>query len=1258
MTIELIALHNLTSLAGTHTIDFTAEPLRSAGLFAITGDTGAGKSTLLDAVCLALYGKAPRLENVERLSQDQREDAAENLPELSPQDARSFLRKGTDEGWARVRFVNSSGERYEAEWKVRVNRNGHLNKAERSLSTVSNRGQLTLIASGINETQQAIEQAVGLDYAQFSRTVILAQNSFANFLKARHADKSALLEKLTGTDIYSEISKRIFTLTKEAEAEVNLLSAQREATAQGQLPEAELRETNERIALFDTEILHLEKRALHLEETIRWHEQHNAAETELRNASQAFDEANRQLLVLRGDELKLERYDAVQPFRTRFEQLRALKEVGDGIKEAETELARRAAEQRQLLERAEQQFATARERKNGAEEQLRHKQPDIAEGHAIEGEIKRLAEAGDHAAALLEVAMKKVAERDNELQKRNEEQQQLKRQLEALRLRRQELENHHSTFERFQMVNERLQIFAEVVRENKFLHLKHDEDSRRRSEMQATFEEATRKRGALEDRKEALRAAVLVHRKAIGGLEASYLHRTLNEAKQKHASLKEAKRSWQHIVQGYQQIDNLRADIERHTRKLEQFKTEHRRVEMEEITLRERFLQLERAYTLSQISEIKKLRRELKEGMPCPVCGSAHHPYHTEVAQYSGETQTQLEREYNDAKANFNAKAAQREKLSLEISSREAELVSEQTTMKRLTSQQTDLESDWQHFADLDPSFKDCSPGVNRDARFTTVDMLLDSMQQKVDDIEQQIVHFENHSNSIAGLSAEIEQIDEQLTESKKNTEKLEVDLRVLYQSLDNTQNALRETDARQAQLYKDLDQILTLTGWEEGEVDSYCKRLAELYNDWNAVNQGIEDGENRQALLDGQIDFLNTRLESERAEVNTRREERDRYRESIGERNDRLRRLFGEYTPAQLTQSLQERIKEQTALFETAQTAYREAQSNLHLLEGQQENQRNEAIRNDENRRAVALELDVAITQFNSNHTPLQMAELSEIFADPRDWKALRGLLDERREAKLIAEQNRERAQKRYLELEAQAARINHEAADGDPVEMDLNVLMAQRTQLNDELNRQREAVGEQRRRIQRHEESLREAENYNKKIDKARNNAEEWGRLHELFGSADGKRFRDLAQTLTFSFLVEHANHHLRRLTSRYQLNVLKGTLALEVIDHDMLDEHRFVHSLSGGETFIVSLALALGLASLSSSTLNIGSLFIDEGFGNLDEESLDLVLTTLSALEAGQGRKVGVVSHTEQIRTQIAPQIRVERHGSGGSAQIRIL
>lgn len=120
---------------------------------------------------------------------------------------------------------------------------------------------------------------------------------------------------------------------------------------------------------------------------------------------------------------------------------------------------------------------------------------------------------------------------------------------------------------------------------------------------------------------------------------------------------------------------------------------------------------------------------------------------------------------------------------------------------------------------------------------------------------------------------------------------------------------------------------------------------------------------------------------------------------------------------------------------------------------------------------------------------------------------------------------------------------------------------------------------------------------------------------------------------------------------------MNVFPGSLTLEVVDHDMLDERRYVNSLSGGETFIVSLALALGLASLSSTTLNIGSLFIDEGFGHLDEASLGLVLDALAALEDSQGRKVGVVSHTEQIRAQIAPQIKVVKQGAGGTSTIEV-
>ena len=118
------------------------------------------------------------------------------------------------------------------------------------------------------------------------------------------------------------------------------------------------------------------------------------------------------------------------------------------------------------------------------------------------------------------------------------------------------------------------------------------------------------------------------------------------------------------------------------------------------------------------------------------------------------------------------------------------------------------------------------------------------------------------------------------------------------------------------------------------------------------------------------------------------------------------------------------------------------------------------------------------------------------------------------------------------------------------------------------------------------------------------------------------------------------------------------MPGTLTLEIIDRDMFDEHRYVSSLSGGETFVVSLALALGLATLSSHNLSIGSLFIDEGFGNLDHASLDLVMSALSNLENAQGRKVGVISHTDQIRSQIRPQIRLVKQPAGGKSKIEIV
>ncbi|MCX8520967.1 MAG: exonuclease SbcC, partial [Rhodoferax sp.] len=135
-------------------------------------------------------------------------------------------------------------------------------------------------------------------------------------------------------------------------------------------------------------------------------------------------------------------------------------------------------------------------------------------------------------------------------------------------------------------------------------------------------------------------------------------------------------------------------------------------------------------------------------------------------------------------------------------------------------------------------------------------------------------------------------------------------------------------------------------------------------------------------------------------------------------------------------------------------------------------------------------------------------------------------------------------------------------------------------------------------------------------------------WSQLGELIGSADGKKFRNFAQQLTLDILLGYGNRHLQGLSRRYLLQRIKDSLGLLVVDQDMGDELRSVHSLSGGESFLVSLALALGLASLSSHRVKGESLFIDEGFGSLDSDSLRLAMDALDQLQ-GQGRKVGVIS-----------------------------
>lgn len=166
----------------------------------------------------------------------------------------------------------------------------------------------------------------------------------------------------------------------------------------------------------------------------------------------------------------------------------------------------------------------------------------------------------------------------------------------------------------------------------------------------------------------------------------------------------------------------------------------------------------------------------------------------------------------------------------------------------------------------------------------------------------------------------------------------------------------------------------------------------------------------------------------------------------------------------------------------------------------------------------------------------------------------------------------------------------------------------------------------------------------------------ADIWQQLSSVMGSSDGKVFRNAAQQMTLDVLLFYTNGHLKDLAKRYRLERVAKSLGLQVIDQDMGDEVRSVHSLSGGESFLVSLALALGLASLSSQRVKVESLFIDEGFGSLDAETLRVAMDALDILQS-QGRKVGVISHVAEMTERIPTQIQV-RKGAGGKSTVHVI
>lgn len=1206
MKILAIRLKNLASLAGPFEIDFTAEPLASAGLFAITGPTGAGKSTLLDALCLALFGAVPRLNNTGR---DAKVPDADG--EITTGDPRTLLRRGTGEGYAEVDFVGVDGRRYRARWEANRAREKASGKLQASRQSLRDIDQDQLLASQKGEYKTQLEAALGLNFEQFTRAVLLAQSEFSAFLKADDNDRSELLEKLTDTALYTRLGRRAFDKTKEAREAHKLLQDQ----ASGVTPlspeaRAELDErfntAQQQLKLQQAQLKQLELQHTWLKELRQLQDAQQSA-TEQRQSAQTHWES------LAGERLKLTRLEQLAPQRHQFArkaQVDALLtplaaqiaqhtqqqgELGERQTQLEqqlnaTRIALNEAQQRQsdgvpLLRQAfEEQSTLARLARDTAQraEEKQHAEQACTQGRqAIEGLIERQTQVAEHLqriAAELEqsVHLAPLSEAWN-----------------AYRDRLQQL----------MLIGNRLnQGQAELVSLELNATRTAQEHAAQKQQLEVLFKEADAEPDAVAEQIGILGTLLQDNRKQLRAIEdLTRLWVSQQDLDKRAAELQQRQ---------------LTAQQERERLTQDGVKTKS------ELSVAEQTLNVTRELLerqrLARSASVEELRAQLHDDQPCPVCGSHEHPYH------QPEALLQSLGRFDESEQASAQKAVDllKEKLT-DLRAEVGGLIAQQ---KELLQQQEQLASQQQVLAPSLQAHQLTAPLLDQDA-----DKRDAWLSRQTGQLNQSITQDEQRQSALLTLQQDAARLTQQLRQAETAHQQATQHLANQQRELSNDRQRLDDELIAFASLLP-AETLQALRSEPAATFMQLDRQITERLAQLEQQKEELAEQQQRQQHLDKEQDRQQAReqqLQSTEQQFNALAEQQQASQHSLGQ-------LLGEHTSAEHWQQQLEQAVEIARAAET--TTAGELQNVLTQqvriateLKAQQE--RLQALEGEDT------QLSGKISDWRAQHPELDDAGVEALLAvDDAQVSELRQRLQHSEKA---VEQAGVLVQERDQRL------VDHQAQNNG--NLDAEQLGSALIDLQNQCATSEQHCAELR--AEQAEDQRRQNANQAlaQQIATAYAEFQRWARLNALIGSATGDTFRKIAQAYNLDLLVHHANVQLRQLVRRYRLKRGGSMLGLLVMDTEMGDELRSVHSLSGGETFLVSLALALGLASMASSTLKIESLFIDEGFGSLDPESLQLAMDALDGLQA-QGRKVAVISHVQEMHERIPVQIQVHRQGNG--------
>jgi len=1231
--ILVIRGRNLASLAGDFAIDLRADPLGRVGLFAITGPTGSGKSTLLDAICLALFDRMPRLagatgEEVGRLGDADRVKAS---------DVRGILRRGTGAGFAEVEFEGRDGVVYRARWSVRRAREkatGRLQTAAHELFEGDEP-----IATGKTATRAAIEDRLGLSYDQFRRAALLAQGDFAAFLKARDDERANLLERMTGTWIYGELSRAAYVRAKAEQGTLEDLKKKQDAF--------EVLEAPDRQAL-EAEITDEEKKQAEARQQLKaletadtWYGQRaklaNAcaeAEQEHQRAELAVEEskpARAELADVRAADRNL------RPLHDRSQK--AAQDHGDAAR-AHEQAAARAEE----AEAAHATAATAAKEAEAAQartnEQQKQAQPVLRMARDLDRDLSHARTAVGEATSIHEQSNGQARAKDQEL-----------KDLQARITAAEEDRSSASTWQaehadvepiaaRWAAVQTDLRHVANTSTELAEAEAAQPAFDRLVTETTADLEAAAR------DLKDAISAAHDAGQ-ALEAAERAAAEAPAAEARRRCQQLAERKAALEALAAVAAEAATLDQDLAQGRADLGSASTAHRDAGARLRTLDEQrpaaAAEVRQAETALQRFQaalgLEDRRAQLVDGEACPLCGSESHPWVHETPQLdealAGQQRAveQLRRALSDLDGE---RAAAQERQAAETTRmREIEQRSKQLHER--------MEQAAQRWRDqLDPAGSDSLPLEVADPQ--AVPAVTAATETLATDLEVALVAEQRAEQLEATAGQAREERDrtraarDQADEAHRRAE------RAALTAHQDQQRRREHAETLRRQLQQRFDDLAAAfvqrQGWREdlaadpSAFEAVCRQWVER---WAQTSRTLQDVEGQLATDRKLAERIATEAAEAAKEAGSAASTLELRQQALAQLEATRKTLFEGRSADEEEAALALAVQQAAEAVTDAKDALQGADAARSEVRADFKSAADHLTRCARSHKEATDALAQALAS-------LGMADerLAELLAHDGDWMAA--------QEQAFAAQDRRLHQAAGRVTESTKARDAHASTETPTLaEQELTEAIATATEA---LQVVEEALDGLKGRLAVDDGNRAQVAAVAPEIDEQKAVAELWWSLSNLIGSASGMKFKKFAQSLTLDVLLVHANTQLRNLRPRYQLQRVPGVdLALQVIDRDMGDEIRSVRSLSGGESFLVSLALALGLASLASQQTTVDSLFIDEGFGTLDGDTLEVALDALDTLQAS-GKQIGLISHVPGLAERIGVQVAVEPQGGGRS------